>query len=318
VSAGNFFGDEAFALTRLSELAENPSDNPWRTAVKQFYSDVKQVNGTEAYISQFVGVEPSTAVFYLANHVVAAYYVDAEDKQIWRQALVDWLAQVDDSLDFPVMGLGVATWALALTGELDNTLIDPSGTGASYWGTKNLADLPGLILSHQVPNGEPYSGSFYWRFDHGNGGSRIKTGGHTEDTIFATLGLVAAAQADPNLDLDAAVLAARQALLGGIDFQGKVYEHLWLQKVTHYFYAGEMLQVLCELIIPGDLDLNGSVDFGDFVTLADSWCLSDCARRSSCNGADIDRNGQVDAVESMLLIWKFWPGIGLKVQANKP
>jgi hypothetical protein len=136
VSAGNFFGDEAFALTRLSELAENPSDNPWRTAVKQFYSDVKQVNGTEAYISQFVGVEPSTAVFYLANHVVAAYYVDAEDKQIWRQALVDWLAQVDDSLDFPVMGLGVATWALALTGELDNTLIDPSGTGASYWGTK--------------------------------------------------------------------------------------------------------------------------------------------------------------------------------------
>jgi len=91
---GDFYGDEALALTRLSQIASDPCDNPWRTVVRDFYCAVKNdVNSTEGYISQFIGTEPSTAVFYLANYVVAAYYVDAEDKQIWRQGLVDYLAQ---------------------------------------------------------------------------------------------------------------------------------------------------------------------------------------------------------------------------------
>jgi len=147
------------------------------------------------------------------------------------------------------MALGIATWALALTGPLDDTLIDPSGTGTAYWSGKKLADLPGALLSHQVPDGELYAGTFYWRFDHGDGGSGEPVSGYTEDAIFNTLGLIAASRGDPALDLDAAIDAAGQALLGGVKSGGKVFEHLWLESSDYYTFGGEMLQVLGEWAI---------------------------------------------------------------------
>lgn len=301
-SEGGFNGDEAFALTRLSDITSDPWDNPWRTNIRNFYSNVKYDIGTKDYISELIGTEPSTTVFYLANYVVAAYYVDAEDKQIWRQKLIEQLSRVDDSSIFPVMGLGAATWALALTGPLDETLIDPSGKGAAYWDVKKLADLPSLLLSHQVPDGQPYAGSFFWQFEHGDSASDEALSGYTEDAIFATLGLVGTAQANPDLDLDAAILAARRALLGNIDSEGKVYEHLWLQGEVYYTYAGEMLQVLGELVIPGDLDLDGGVNSIDHAILANNWRASDCGGRSWCNGADLDQSGSVDFADFEIMV----------------
>lgn len=294
-AAGNFYGDEAFALTGLSEISSDPGSNIWRTALSDYYYSVEQdINGTEGYISQFAGTEPSTAVFYLANHTVAAYYADANDKQLWRGGLVDYLAETDNTSKFPVMALGVATWALVQTGPLDATLIDPSGTGAAYWSLKKLSDLPGLVLSHQVPPGEPNEGSFYWRFDHGTDGLDTYASGYTEDAIFATLGLIAASEADPGLDADAAILAARQALLNGISQEGKVWERLSQKGWVYYTYAGEMLQVLGDLVIPGDLNLDGGVDFVDYAIFANNWPASGCTECSWCNGADIDQNGTVD------------------------
>ncbi|MFQ6035158.1 MAG: hypothetical protein ACE5NM_04825 [Sedimentisphaerales bacterium] len=245
---GNFHGDEAFALCRLSQISSDPLDNPWRTAVSNFYRDVKNgVDGTAGYISQCATAESSTVVFHLAYYVVAACYVDAEDKGIWREALINYLSQIDDrSSDFPVMALGIATWALAGTGDLDDTLIDPSGTGAACWSDKKLADLPALVLSHQVPDGELYRGSFYWRFDHSDGGSGGCVSGYTEDAIFATLGLISASRANPTLDLDVAIRAACQALLGTVNSEGKVNEHLGVQDSDSYTYGGEILLVLCE------------------------------------------------------------------------
>jgi hypothetical protein len=299
-AGGNFYGDEAFCLTRLSDIANDPCNNPWRTAVSDFYYNVKHKIGTEAYISQFVGTGPSTAVFYLANHVVAAYHVNAEDKQIWRQGLIDWLAHVDNSSDFPVMAMGVATWALAQTGPLDETLIDPCGTGAPYWNSKKLADLPILLLSHQVPS-QLYAGSFYWRFDHSDGGLAQADSGYTEDTIFGTLGLIAAADANPDLDMDAAILAARQALLDGVYGGGIVYNHLWLKGTIYYTYAGEMLQVIRELIALGDLNLDGTVNFIDFAIFANQWRSTGCTACDWCNGADIDHSGEVNFADLKIL-----------------
>jgi hypothetical protein len=45
-------------------------------------------------------------------------------------------------------------------------------------------------------------------------------------------------------DLDSRIVAARAALLEGIDEDGQVYQHLSLSGETHDAYAGEMLQVL--------------------------------------------------------------------------
>lgn len=258
-SGGNFYADEALALMRLSEFAQDPYDNVWRTAVSNFYSEIhSSALGTLGYISFYSGLEPSIVVLCLAEHVVSAHKVGAEDVEIWRQSLLDWLPSIDDSCYFPVLSLGAATWALAQTGPLDETLIDPLKTGTSYWSLRKLEDLPALLLSHQVPSEEPMAGSFYWRFDHHNVGSEIPACGYTEDAIFATLGLIAAYQANPtqeNLDLESAIGAARIALLKGISPEGVVREHLSQEGLIYFVYAGEMLQVLSELNILGDNDL---------------------------------------------------------------
>ena len=110
VAQDNFYGDEIYALMRLSQISSDPCDNPWRSAVSDFYESVKNsAGGTENYISNFYAIESSTAVFFLANHVMAAYYVDAADKKIWRQKLINFLSRVDDSSYYPVMALGAAS-----------------------------------------------------------------------------------------------------------------------------------------------------------------------------------------------------------------
>jgi len=252
-SQGNLYDNEALALTCLSAIAKDPASNTWRSAVGHFYAAIQNdlEGGTHAYISLYAGLDPSTVVIYLANHVVAAHYVDAKDKKIWRQGLISWLSHVDDSCVFPVMALGAATWALAQTGPLDQTLIDPFGNGASYWNMRRLEDLPELLLSHQVANGQPGAGGFYWRFDHGDGGSgESQSSGYTEDTIFGTLGLIAASRANPGLNelnLASAILSAREALLDGVSSAGTIWELLSHEGATYYLYAGEMLTVLGEL-----------------------------------------------------------------------
>ena len=288
---GNYYGDEIFALTRLSQIASDPCDNPWRTIVADFYDNVKNsIGSTENYVSNFQAIEPSTAVFYMANHVLAAYYVDAEDKKIWREELINLLSRVDDSSYYPVMALGAATWALAQTGPLDQTEIHSSGEGAPYWESRKLADLPDLLVSHQVQDGQPGAGGFYWQFWHMDGSPN----GYTEDAIFATRGLVAAYYANPDPNLESAILNAHAALMDGISSDGKVWERLSQEGSIFYTYSGEMLQILGEMVIPGDLDLDGSINSADYAILVNSWYASDCAQYCSCYGADLNQDGMVD------------------------
>ena len=294
IAQGNFFGDEALALTRLSQIAPDPASNQWRTEVGDFYQAVRNSDGgTSGYISAFESYERSAAVFYMSHHVVAAYYVGAEDREIWRQVLIDSLSHIDDSSSFPVMALGAATWALARTGALDETPIAALGQGAAYWDAKTLSDLPGVLRDHQVPDGSPGAGSFYWQFGHANDDH-----GYTEDTIFAARGLIAASRISSDPNLESATAAARAALLGGIGDDGKVSEQLSQEGLSYHAYAGEMLQVLSEMVVPGDLDVDGDVDSDDLTPLIalliESWDASDCSQSCWCNGADLDRSGQVD------------------------
>ena len=299
---GNFYGDEVFALMRLSQIAVDPCDNPWHKVISDFYYSVKYSAGsTEAYIANFYSIEPSTAVFYLANHVLAAYYVGAEDKKIWRYGLIDLLSRVDDSSYYPVMALGAATWALAQTGPLDQTDIHSSGEGAPYWEHKKLTDLPDLLLSHQVQDGQPGAGSFYWQFWH----TDDSPNGYTEDAIFATRGLVAAYCANPDPNLESAILNARAVLLGGISSEGKVWERLSQEGSIYNAYSGEMLQVLRELVITGDLDIDGKINSKDYAILVSNWNASDCDQYCCCYGADLNLDGKVnfDDVEILANSW---------------
>lgn len=250
VAQGNLYGDEAYALTHLSEMSEDPNTNTWRNALEDFYLSPRKGHNeqtTGEYLEAFDGVEPSTATFYIAHHVMAAYYVEDQDAKVWREALIRHLSRVDDEATFPVMALGVATWALAATGPLDETPVSLFPEAVPYWEGVTLADLPALLASYQVPHGELFSGSFYWRFDQGSGGTGGAVAGYTEDTIFGTLGLVATASletGEPDEALALGITAAETILLGGIDEAGGVYEHLSRQGNTYNAFAGEMLHAL--------------------------------------------------------------------------
>ena len=260
---GNFYGDEAYALARLTEVT---GDQFYADVVLDFYEGLD----THAYIRGFNGTTTEKATFFIAYHTVAAYMVGATDKEIWREALINYLSQVDDDISyFPVMTLGVATWSLAQTGPMDDTRIriDPLGlTGTSYWDDVTLSDLPDMLSSHQVISGEN-AGSFYIRFDHTPPGPGYDESGYTEDTIFCLLGLLAANNVEtindgeldvnvtvdntPRWDFDEEIQNARDVLSEAVSPGGRVRAkindplHLWVSDV-YYFFGGELLQTLVE------------------------------------------------------------------------
>jgi len=278
---GNMLGDEVYAFVLLSEGSENPEDNLWRSALEAWFYSMRRPNyeeSTREYIRYFEEMDVSTAVFYIAQQMIGAYYVDDVEKGVWREVLIEYLSHVDDQAVYPVMALGVATWALATTGPLDETPVTDY-LSAPCWDGVVLSDLPGVLASHQVPEDEPFAGSFYWRLDHTAGETEGVVAGYTEDAIYGTLGLVAVASLareaiDPNMvdpnavdtvaegdvaehDFDGAIEAACEALLQGIDEEGVVFQHLSLVGQTRYAYAGEMLQALWHVeqyLEPGDDD----------------------------------------------------------------
>lgn len=294
---GNYYGygDEALAMAMLSSISSDSQNNTYRTDLTDFYSNIKAGDGgTLSFISYYhTGTEPSTAVFYLALHTLAAYYVDAEDKALFRMALIDYLALVDDdTTEWPVMALGVATWALARTGPMDATPVDAYGTGEQIWWLVTLADLPAMLLSHQVTQGV-YIGSFYWRFDHTGGlGDPVLTRGFTEDAVFGALGLAAAARAVPSLDVDDAIADARTALLIGVNPDGTVYGHLQEDSPDMKVYAGDMLLALDGLIMPSDSNMDDIVNVVDLKKMAAYW-LSSCADDCACQSMDTNGDGVI-------------------------
>lgn len=250
---GSLLGDEAYAMVRMSEvrrLAESPSAaDRYYGVLAGFYDSLRNPTyegSTKQYLRHFDTVEPSTNVFYFAHHVLATYYIDDPDKEVWRDALINWLSRVDDESLFPVVALGAATWALAEIDALDDTPIT-SYASSPCWEGIVAYDLPGLLLRHQVPEGEPYPGSFYWRFDHTTGGADGLGAGFTEDTVYGTLGLTAAASRETGVEPDVmeqAIMAAQKAILEGVDADGKVYEHLSQSGEARHVFAGEVLEAL--------------------------------------------------------------------------
>ncbi|NQT00576.1 MAG: hypothetical protein HQ580_00990 [Planctomycetes bacterium] len=236
VAEGNFFGDEAYALARLTEITV---DTAYADAVRNFYDGLDAY----AYIASFLETDRSNAVFYVAHHTVAAHMVGAMDAGIWRQALIQYLSQIDDDVAYyPVMSLGVATWALAQTGPLDETRIDPFGfVGEGYWKDVALSDLPDILASHLVLSGE-HAGTFYHRFDHAPAGEGFEASGYTEDTIFGVLGLLAAATAER--DFYGEIVGAQVMLCWPIASDGIVYERVQSSGETYYVYGGELLQAI--------------------------------------------------------------------------
>ena len=253
-SEGNFYGDEAYAIARLGEVT---GEQGYTNIVRSFYDMLD----THSYISGFNETHPEKATFYISFHAVASHMVGAEDAGVWREAIIHYLSQVDDDISyFPVMTLGVATWALVQTGPMDDTRIDPfSSTGVDYWEGVILSDLPDLLSTHQVLSGE-YAGSFYVRFDHTAPGPGYFESGYTADTVYGLLGLIAANDVNDindigeqevnNLeettimswDFNEEIQNARDILPKSVHQSGLVQEHIWEGTQIYYLYGGELLE----------------------------------------------------------------------------
>jgi len=305
IGQGLYYGEEAWGLVRLGDTV----DASYRTAVVNFFHDVKYVNtgGTAGFISLWNSSTPSAAVIDFAHYAVAAYAVDAEDKALWRQAILTHLRRMsDDTEDYPVLTLAVATWGLTLTGPMDGTLVKPGTTGQALWNSVTLADLPAMVADHQVPAGGQFDGSFYWRLDKTDGGYGVSwPAGYTEETVFGTLALMACRD-KLGLDYDDGIARARTALLGGVGAGGVVDGHLFYDDVVSHLFAGEMANVLGALTCPADLDLDGRVDAADYSRFAAQWGAAGCTGCSWCNGADLDRNGAVDFADLEVFVGNYW------------
>ncbi len=304
LSGGNFYGDEAYALACMARTHSADPGARCRVALESFYARVqcRPGGGTRGYLALLCEQSmPSEAVFYVADFTVAAFSIDANDKGIWREGLLRCLARIDDTTaEFPVRSLGMAVWALACTGPLDDAAVDPAGEGQSCWRGKTLAELPELLLGHWIAEGD-MAGSFYKRFDHGNGGVG-PVAGYTEDTVFGALGLAAARSVLATHDMNAVLGRVREVLLACIDgATGEVYGHLWLTDDECCLYAGEVLQALAAVTNPADLDLDGRVDGVDLAVLAGHWRCEGGAEPCPGNRADINRDGRVDESDLMEL-----------------
>lgn len=244
-SGGNFYGDEAYALARLSEVTEQTA---YADSVRDFYNGLD----TNSYILGYTQTYVSNAIFYVAQHTVAANMVGATDASVWRDALIYFLSQVDDDTAYcPVMCLGVATWALARTGPMDNAMVDPFNlAGQECWQDVPLCALPNMLASHQVPSGDR-ADCFFVKFDHTSPGAGSEICGYTEDAIYGVLGLAECngliMDDETELDFSANVKNAREVLTLSVSPSGYVGAHIWSSgERVYYTYGGELLQAICE------------------------------------------------------------------------
>jgi hypothetical protein len=235
----NFLGDETYGLTRLG--AVQPT---YLAPVIQYYniSVPAQSGGTGGYADRLVNHytttfnDESQAAIYLAYHAVAANAINATDRAVWRQKLIDTLGKVDDNDFFPVGALGAGVWALAQTGTgLDNTTI--TGTSSVLNG-KQLSQLPAFLTSQIVPSGGN-ANTFFFDFAH-------TQSGFTEDTAFGLLGMEAANAANPGLGLASTILNGETALTNAVDANGLTYVDVSKNAPAYNVYAGRFLQAVPE------------------------------------------------------------------------
>ena len=253
------YAAEAYGLTRLSEISSDPFHNPWRTAASDLFDEIRRHSGTMAgFIDQIVSGYGSgsigTAVYDVARFTATAGYVTDVNLPVWRTKLMDTLADVDDYADAPVLALGAAVWALAATGDMDDTTL--SGSSPVLNG-KKLSELPGMLAALQDGDG-----SFFWTFagDYP---------GYTEPTVMGALGLMAADDGAYSSEISAAV----SALADGVDGDGAAYYFIGDDSTDgSYYFAGEALEVIApEAAVPGDANGDGVVNDLDLTAVATHW-----------------------------------------------
>jgi len=244
----NFGGEDAYGIQSLSDISANPNSNSYRTALSTYYGYVKNVRAgsTGQFITDLKNGSgnPSDYVASLAQYTVAAAYVNADDKNVWRSALMQAVADISavhsgpgDNYT-PTLDFGIGLWGLAKSGSLDSTVI----TGTGVLSGETLSNLPGELLALQVTSGGQ-AGSFYcdWFM-----GTDTLDSGFTEDTAWSVSALRAAASAEGTSAYENAIANGQYALSAGVANDGSTFDHIYDPFYQMNLYAGETLIALPE------------------------------------------------------------------------
>ena len=298
------YASGAYAMACLSEIADDPQNNLWRTALIQDLGERNAAAEVQWYRDNSGPLPGSTlddswAVYDLARLTVAAYAVNDSDKLVWRNGLLDALSDIDDSADAPVMALGAAVWALGRTGPI-------AGDAREVWSGVEVKELPDFLADLQVSDDPPnLDGSFYTVFKEPGGGQPVnQSSGFTETTVMATLGLIGASQQFYPDEIAAARLALAQAV--DTDPSGQVYWEMGNSggSPQGYYLAGETLETILRSILPGDANVDGAVDDDDLSILLSHWGADTDWMHGNFNG-----DSAVDDDDLSLLLAN-WTGSG--------
>jgi hypothetical protein len=299
------YASGAYALSRLSAIADDPQSNLWRTALIQDMGERNAATDVQWYRDNSGPLAGSTlddswAVYDLARLTVAAHSVDDPDKLIWRNGLLDALSDVDGADDAPVMALGAAVWALGRTGPI-------AGDEREVWSGVEVEELSDVLADLQVADDPPnLDGSFYTMFKEPGGGHPLdQSSGFTETTAVAALGLIGASQQFYADEIAAARLALAQAV--DTDPNGQVYWEMGNSggSPAGYYLAGETLETILDSILPGDANLDGSVDDDDLSILLANWGATTDWMHGNFGG-----DGTVNDDDLSLLLANWSPGGG--------
>ncbi len=290
---------EAYALFRLSEIADDPAQNKWKTALEDFFDFIRlQAGTTHAFVDHLVsnyGVDANgTAVYDIARFTVAVGGVNDQDLDVWRNKLIELLETVNNGSDIPVTALAAAVWALEATGSLDETVT--LGGDSPFLSGRNLSELPAVVAGLQADDG-----SFAWNFDG-------DWPGYTEVTMMCMLALEATG--GYKIELEHANYFLRSAVsesgecyfLAGDPASGSAFA-----------YGGETLEVIHPLLFTpftrGDPNADSETNIGD-VTYSLAYLFGSGEQPSCLDSADANDDGFVDLSDSIyLLLYLFTDGL---------
>jgi len=285
------YAAEAYALTRLSDISSDPSNNQWRVSLVDFFNQVRTRQGqTQGFIDGIISNYPSdqkgVALYDLSRFGVAAQYVNDVDTPLWRQSIIDLLGEIGDSDYYQVFGFAAAVWALNATGGLDNTVI--SGT-SPYFNGKTLAELPDMLAALQAPDG-----SFYWNLDG------TEPGG-TDVTFLATLAL------DSVGGYETQVENAINTLASGVDSDGACYLVIGdPSSGSGYYFSGETLEGMRPIVtvpefIRGDANSDGALQISDAVFIL-QYLFAAGESPSCLDASDSNDDGYIDISDVMKIL----------------
>ena len=219
----------------------------------------------------YSGTNANLAALNMAENLVGVVAIGADDTD-WLAALKAEINEIDSNLDYDVLALAGAVFALA-TAQQD---FDPNS--GAYADANNINDLADSLVTYQLA-----SGGFTRDSNSTEAGNES-----IQETAYAVLALNEVDRGNYWTQIESAgdYLRNSQFATGG----WQAYEAS-TQGENNVITGQALWAIVVGKAALGDLEPDGDVDFSDYALFAVNWQWEDCCR---CEGADLTGDFIVD------------------------